>query len=317
MMNSRGYRERQPRFQLLATRVLTCGSRRSHCSAWNRPLCSATGLAHASEIIVRSLFTLGVANKSLRRTARTAQGVLFRARPAVFYQPVQSKRFFSRGIKYSDIDWTDFRRIVAAFKERIEDWYIRPAEEPRRASWDFSFALMVIDCLLIDTLSQFHYGQNSSSRGTFKKYIRRRLPDFRAKLPTPIQKRPERRKRRKARTTPLAPLNPRYYKTFADILYHCFRCGILHDAHITLCGGLAGLGGKLVDIDPDVCTKYRDGSDCPTVRMDPTVIFDEVKKLFNDYIATLLDPDSKNDVRRSKFKKKFKYSIGIDITQAS
>lgn len=235
----------------------------------------------------------------------------------LFYQPVQSERFFARGVRYDSIDWTNFTKIIAAFKQRIEDWYIRPADELRKVSWDYSFTLMAINCLLIDTLSQFYYGEDSSSRGTFKKYVRKHLPPFRAELPTKIQIRPDRRKRRKAPANKLKPQKKKYFRTYAEVLYHCFRCGILHEAHITACGVLAGLDGKMVDTDPDVCTKYRNNSDCPTVRMDPTVILDEVKKMFDKYLATLVDPDPKFEVRRLKFKKKFTNSIGIDITKVT
>ena len=233
----------------------------------------------------------------------------------IFYQPVQSERFFSAGVKYDAINWNDFKQVVAAFKTRIEDWYIRPAGELRKASWDYSFALMAINCLLIDALSQFHYGKVTGTRGIFKKYVRKKLPAFRATLPQKIQERPTRRKHRKSAATKpkLKPQKPEYFEDFADVLYHCFRCGILHEAHIAGCGGLAGLNGKMVDVDPDVCTRYRDGSDCPTVRMDPTAIFDEVRKLFDQYLNDLVDPNPKLDPRRRKFKRKFTDCIGVNI----
>jgi hypothetical protein len=232
----------------------------------------------------------------------------------LFYQPVKSERFFSTEKKYDAIDWTNFQEIVTAFKVRIDEWYIHPGEELRK-KWDYAFALMAINCLLLDTLSQFYYGKVTSSRAVFKKYVRKKMPAFRVKLPEKIEERPSRRKHRKAATTKpkLKPKKPEHFEDFADVLYHCFRCGILHEAHIAGCGGLAGLGGKMVDIDPDVCTLYRDGSTCPTVRMDPGIIFDEVKKLLDTYVADLFDPDPKKNIRRKKFKRKFTDCIGIDI----
>ena len=234
----------------------------------------------------------------------------------LFYKPVPDQRFFSAGKKYDSITWNDFKQVVDAFKARIEDWYIKPAEALRIASWDNSFALMAIDCLLIDTLSQFHYGKVVSSRGTFKRYVRKKLKPFCADLPEKIRKRPTRRKRRKAPTTKPKPQRQEYYEDFADVLYHCFRCGILHEAHIAGCGGLAGLGGKMVDIDPDTCTTYRDGKPCPTVLMDPTAIFDAVRKLFDQYLSDLLKSGKKFNARRKSFKRKFTDCIGIDIMDA-
>lgn len=234
----------------------------------------------------------------------------------LFYRPVQDQRFFSAGRKYDSINWNDFKEIVRAFQIRIEDWYIKPAEELRKASWDYSFSIMAIDCLLIDALSQFHYGQFRSSRTLFCKYARKKISGMRKRLPEPIAIRPERRANRKSPKSSRKPAKTKYLKTYADSLYFAFRCGVLHEAHIAGCGGLAGLGGKLADIDPDICTRYRDGSECPTIRMDPTAILDDLQRVFNQYISDILDPDPTFEPRRRKFKRKFTACIGIDITNA-
>jgi hypothetical protein len=231
---------------------------------------------------------------------------------AMFYQPVKDQRFFCVGNKYDQINWRDFREVVKAFRMKLQEWYLVPADL-LRPNWDHAFSLMAINCLLIDALSQYYYGQRASGRSTFKKFVRRKLPEFRAELPEPIRENPSRRKRRKAPTTKLKPQKTKYLYTFADVLYVAFRCGILHEAHTALCGGLAGLGGKMCDVDTDVCTRYRDGSDCPTVRMDPQVIYDALKVIINDYLDELIDPNPKYEPRRRKFKHKFKASFGIDV----
>ncbi len=227
-----------------------------------------------------------------------------------FYQPVRNQRFFAPGVLYDTVDWEDFPSIVDAFKKRIDNWYFNPGEVLKNANWNYSFALMAINCLLVDALSQFYYGEFESSRGTFKKFARQQFPAFREKLSIEIQQKPERKTKNKRRTSRKKPL-----KTYAEVLYHCFRCGILHEAHITVCGGIAGLDGKMVDTDPNICTKYRNGDDCPTVRMDPTVIFAEIKTFFDEYVTMLLDPDKKFAVRRRKFRRKFADSIGVDIRE--
>ena len=230
----------------------------------------------------------------------------------MFYQPVRNQRFFHSRQLYSEIDWQDFRAVVDAFRKKLHEWYLAPAEM-LRPNWDHAFALMAMNCLLIDALSQYYYGKRASARSAFKKFACQKLPEFRRKLPKPIQENPGRRKRRKASTPRLRPVKPRLLKTFADVLYVAFRCGILHEAHVSLCGGLAGLGGKMCDVDPDICTNYRDRSPCPTVRMDPHAIYDELKKVIDQYLADLADPDPKQDVRRRHFKHKFKASFGIDL----
>jgi hypothetical protein len=230
----------------------------------------------------------------------------------MFYQPVQNKRFFHSREEYSKIAWQDFRSVVDAFRKKLGEWYLAPADL-LRPNWDHAFGLMAMNCLLIDALSQYYYGKRASARSVFKKFACLKLPEFRATLPEPIRENPGRRKRRKTSMPRLKPVKPRFFKTFADVLYVAFRCGILHEAHVALCGGLAGLGGKMCDVDPDICTTYRDGSPCPTVRVDPQVIYDALNKVIDQYLADLVDPDPRHDVRRRHFKHKFKASFGIDL----
>jgi hypothetical protein len=196
----------------------------------------------------------------------------------MFYQPVQDQRFFHSREEYSKIAWQDFRSVVDAFQKKLREWYLAPADL-LRPNWDHAFGLMAMNCLLIDALSQCYYGKRVSAGSSFKKFACLKLPEFRAKLPEPISESPSRRKRRKTPTMKLKPVRPRFFKTFADVLSVAFRRGILDEAQVALCGGLAGLGGKMCDVDPDSCTLYRDGSPCPTVRVDPQVIYDVLKNV--------------------------------------
>lgn len=217
----------------------------------------------------------------------------------MFYKPENANRFFGRAVRYDKVNWSDFRNVVQHFRSRIHEWYLNPGDELQKATWDNSFALMAINCLLIDTLSQYWSGNKKSSQALFKRYVVEKIPDLAANLPTPI-KQPD--------GAQLA--------TFADVLYVGFRCGILHEAHVSLYGGLAGLKGKLCDVDTDVCTRYQDNSICPTVRMDPTAIFSELKSLFHEYMNDLLDSHRSKNQLRTKFKKKFKQSFGIDLSSS-
>jgi hypothetical protein len=229
----------------------------------------------------------------------------------VFHQPVHNNRYFHHGKKYNEIDWNDFRAVVEAFTTKIEGWYLAPGHA-LCPTWDHAFALMSIDCLLIDALSQYYYGALTSEQRVFKRFTRRHFPDFRKLLPEPILHPAPRRPRRKNPAQPRPRKVPKELKRYADVLYVVFRCGILHEAHVMLCGGLAGLD-ELCDVDTDICTLYRNGSPCPTVRMDPRRIFDAVEAVFRQYVTDLVNPAPIYDVRRKHFKKKFRTSFGIDL----
>jgi len=224
----------------------------------------------------------------------------------VSYRPVRKHRYIYQGKLYEDITWDNLAEVIEAFHWKINEWYIVPADGILKAGFDQAFSLMALTCMLIDTLSQYYLGQTKSSQTTFKDFLKETIPPFDTALPQPIDY-----------TNPRG--NPDQLETYADVLYVGFRCGILHECHIPLYGGLAGqdqLGGKMFDVDSDICTKYDDGRDCPTVRMDPTLIYPAVKAAFDRYISDLLNNDPKFNVRRDQFKPKFFPSFGEDLTNS-
>lgn len=224
-----------------------------------------------------------------------------------FYTPVQNARAFRRGKPYDQVNWNDFREVVNEFHGRIDDWYILPMKELIKHSegGHFVFPVMAMNCLLIDTLSQYYYGadkspneQNSSfpetSRSKFKDFLVARMTHRTGPLPTKI-------------TSPRGDLN-----TFEDVLYSGFRCGILHQAHIPLYGAIYGVANVL-DFQPSGTTKYANGTDCPTVICFPQKLFDELETVFIKYLDDLVNPDPVfNDLRRH-FKEKFEDSFGVTI----
>lgn len=92
-------------------------------------------------------------------------------------QTAQANRYFSKKTLYSQIDWSSLDDVVDAYRQRILDWYAEPAAELAK-NGHFAFALMALNCLLIDTLSQFVEGKDSSSKGEFKKFIQDKAAKF-------------------------------------------------------------------------------------------------------------------------------------------
>ena len=102
----------------------------------------------------------------------------------------------------------------------------------------------------------------------------------------------------------------------ADVLYHAFRCGIVHEAHVAPYGMVNG-GDRVVEFQPSGYTEYAaTGADCPSVIIDPWLFLDQVKAALADYVANLKDRDAKFNQRRDRFKHKFTESFGVNITGA-
>jgi len=224
----------------------------------------------------------------------------------IFYeldQVAQAKRYFSKYLRYSDIDWTNLDQIVDAYRQRIQDWYLDPARELAKI-WDFAFSVMALNCLLIDTLSQFVAGIDSSNSNQFKEFISKRLPStYSSELKTPIQHDDGSRTK------------PRTLRNVADVLYHGFRCGILHQAHIPPYCGVA-LGVAVCEFSEQIRYKAS-GVYCTSVVVDPLALREALDEAFEVYLRELKDRDLKNNPLRENFKRKFSNSFGIDINHST
>ncbi|MDR3548232.1 MAG: hypothetical protein P4M11_08230 [Candidatus Pacebacteria bacterium] len=224
-----------------------------------------------------------------------------------FYIPVQNARAFRREKAYDQIHWNNFREVVDEFHGRIDDWYILPTKVliNHKDGGHFVFPIMAINCLLIDTLSQYYYGADRSpheGKSSFPKGSSWKFKDFLIE-------------RMKHRTGPLPTkiASPQHdLINFEDVLYSGFRCGILHQAHIPLYGAVYGVK-NVVDFQLNGATKYADGTDCPTVICFPQKLFDELETVFIKYLNDLVDPNSSFDNLRRHFKEKFEDSFGVTI----
>ena len=135
-------------------------------------------------------------------------------------------------------------------------------------------------------MSQFYFGTNRSSRTNFINFVSISIPEFAVNLPQPIL--------HKIDAGPDPPLT---LTTFAEVLYNAFRCGILHDAHVTPYG-MVRSGPQLIDFAANGFTTYAAGGDCPTVMIDAWRLRDRVRSVFDAYVARLLDPAAANNIVR-------------------
>jgi len=220
-----------------------------------------------------------------------------------FYTPVQNARAFRRVTRYDEINWNDFGAVVDAFHGRIDDWYILPTKEliNHKDGGHYAFAVMALNCLLIDMMSQFYYGALTSSARKFQDFVRIRIPTLAGNLPVPINQ-------------PVSPHNQHGTPLlkYEEVLYTGFRCGILHQAHVPLYGVLYGVPGPF-DFQNNGATQYATGADCPTVICHPRKVFDEIETAFLQYLDELLNPDPKFNNLRQHFKVKFEDSFGVTI----
>ena len=212
------------------------------------------------------------------------------------YKPVKNKRFFTADTHYSDVDWNDETTAIGKFKEQLEDWFSDPIRSLISESPHFGFTIVALTCVLIDTLSQYYYGKETSSRTAFKDFLKEWFPDFGDNFPTSIS---------------VAGSDP--VKNYADAVYHAFRCGILHEAHVALYGVVTGDADAIEYLEKEDVTLYANGKICPTVVINPEKFFVKIEKVFQEYFQKLHDANPQWNELRSNLKRKFLTSYGIEI----
>lgn len=217
--------------------------------------------------------------------------------PHVRYQPVKAQRLFSPSTLYSEIDWNNFPLVVQKFREQLSVWYLAPAEKLLETP-DYSFAAMSLASTLVDTLGQYFYGVEEGTNAEFKGFLDQHFPGFSTPLAVPI------RSSHHNRSFPVT--------TLSDVVYHGFRCGIVHEAHVKLYTGIVAQPA-LTTYHATGYTIYDDGTDCPTVIVDPSRFVAHLKTVLQSYFADLIDMNPAKDYLRDNFKRKFRWSFGIDI----
>lgn len=216
-------------------------------------------------------------------------------------QPARQRRMFSKVVRYSEIDWGNLEEIIQAYRTRILDWYLEPAEELAKNP-HFAFSVMALSCLLIETLGQFVFDQ--PGRGSFKSLIRGRLPArYSAKLQVQIEH--------------LDGDHSITLEDVADVIYHAFRCGILHQAHMPPYAGVDPGLETPVEVRALGLVRYKSsGANCPSVILNPLSLLADLRSAFEAYLGELTDPATKYLHLRKNFKSRFTTSFGIDISRA-
>ncbi len=248
----------------------------------------------------------------------------------MFYEPVQAERYFERDRRYIEITWTSLVEVVDAFERRIRGWYTEPIEvllERGGRNWSkrvvrwltgrqdgghYSFTVMAMTCMLIDSLSQFRYGELSSEGKLFKRFVEHHLPSYSGGPLVTFRHYDHKHNRTGTDLT-----------KYSEVLWNGFRCGILHQAHAPLyCGIVPG------DDPPSVETtnhaKYAVGAgtafaatNCPVVVIRPEHLYNEVTTFFAGYLRDLKDKAPQFDQLRVDFKKKFADSFGVDLAAST
>jgi len=206
-------------------------------------------------------------------------------------RPVLKTRSWRPETLYSKVDWTNLEIVVSEFRKRLAQWYLVPTES---LSGHQSFPVIAMDCLLLDTLSQYEAGEPTGNGDLFKDFVRKYLPEFQKPVRGGI------------------PHRNRLLDDCADVLYHGFRCGILHEAGLPPWAAIVEQD-ELVTVEESGLAEYEDGTACPVVIVDPFKLRNRLKNILDDYTTSLKDPAPENNSFRENFATKFSATFGIPV----
>jgi hypothetical protein len=162
----------------------------------------------------------------------------------------------------------DWQTAIDIFEDRIRGRFLGIVEAIQ--DYEFSgFAIMALDCLLIETLQQFYEGKAKTPRGRSGEYFRRFL----------------------TRTS----FGAFFDDEIAGVFYDSIRCGILHQAEIKRSSRI--LIRKNIPL-------VRWADDRNGLIIQRRLFHQQLKSAFCDYTAELRKNDPPDDHLRGKFKRK-------------
>lgn len=226
----------------------------------------------------------------------------------IFTQKVElhyQERYIAPNFKVKNLNRKRIKKIIRFFEKRIYAFYIKPIETLINTDdSDFGFTVIGLSFTILDLLSLYYHPKEISDEGNFVYFIEEYSPS----LSNTIQP------------------NHYYYNynydnypksTFiktstekiSQMLWRTFRHGIIHNGKVMSFGqydwASKGFSSFYDERSwPDVNTKNR-----YELWLNPSMFFNEVKRIFKEYLKELKKSKSSDDIRIN-FIKKFEWDYG-------
>jgi len=193
----------------------------------------------------------------------------------------------SKSPKYRVKDWitasdrNDWTLSTDIFYDRIESRYLKPVRHIARDDeiGEFSgFAILVIDCLIIETLNQFYNGLDQTKGKHWKAfwYVFKNSPHFKES----------------------------FTAKKAEIFYGHFHCGILHQAQTKSNSVVRICRVKMIEeVNPE---KISDG-----LIVDSGLFHSALEKEITDYKKKLISGEPEHNIFRENFIRKMNYICNL------
>ena len=183
--------------------------------------------------------------------------------------------------RYTVDDWQklsfsteeEWQKAIDILEDRIRGRFLEPISQIEGYTYA-GFAILALDCLLIETLQQFREGVHETPQGQSKAFFVRFLTE--------------------------TSFGTHFSEEMAKVFYDQIRCGILHQAEVK--------GSSRILIREDIpLVKYTD--DRKGLVINRKLFHQQLVREFEAYIAELREPS--NQKLRVRFKKKMDHICRI------
>lgn len=183
--------------------------------------------------------------------------------------------------RYTVEDWKaltfstkeEWQKAIDIFEDRIRGRFLEPISRMEEYVYA-GFAILALDCLLIETLQQFREGKPQTQRGKSQEYFVRFLTE--------------------------TSFSEWFTKEMAKMFYEQIRCGILHQAEV---------GGSSRVLIRESISLANLTEDSRGLVINRKLFHQQLLKEFETYTSKLRD--SSGQELWAKFKRKMDYTCGL------
>lgn len=183
--------------------------------------------------------------------------------------------YFSPNYKFNQIDWDNKEELIKAFKDRVDGFYLNPADDLNKKEYGFVAGLVCVTT--IDFIARISVGGKVGYR--FKKWLCKNIPHFNKKDPNNSN------------------------KTLAKRFYDEFRNGLVHEGRIKDCGQFSYEFKDTISVNDGV------------MLINPEILLKDIKKAFEEYIREVKENQEAFGKLKEALKRDFQGDVDYSVAR--
>jgi hypothetical protein len=182
--------------------------------------------------------------------------------------------YFSPNYKFNQIDWNNKEELIKIFKDRVDGFYLNPADDLNKKEYGFVAGLVCVT--LIDFIARISMGKHGRSR--FEKWLCKNIPDFNEKDSNSSN------------------------RSLAKRFYEEFRNGLIHEGRIKKCGQFSYDFKNTVSVNDGI------------MLINPETLLKDLKKVFAEYIREVKENQEAFGKLKEALKRDFQGDVEYSVT---